>query len=69
MEPCLDGLLVNEGPKIGLCSHECAIESSVDVVVVNKNFVENVSFTRVWPTDVSGDGGCEQRGGGGGEGG
>ena len=44
---CLGMVLVNEGPEIGLCSRECAIEGGVDGVVVNERFVEDVLFTRV----------------------
>ena len=36
MEPCLGGLVVNEGLEMRSCSHGCAIEGSVDGVVVNK---------------------------------
>ena len=52
---------MNEGLKMGSCSHESATEGSVDVVVVNKRFVEDVLFTGEWLADVSMGGGCERR--------
>ena len=44
---CLGMVLVNEGLEMRSCSRECATEGSVDEVVVNEMFVEDVLFTRV----------------------
>lgn len=58
---CLGMVPVNKGSERGPCSRECATEGSVDEVVVNESFVEDVLFTGVCLADVSG-GGARERG-------